>query len=66
MSNLNPRSLNNSDPIDNLTLKRFSERIQRENNERRKNGIPIARFDAKKGIAYMEYYDGRKVYADKT
>ncbi len=66
MSNLNPRSLNNSDPIDNLTLKRFSERIQRENNERRKNGIPIARFDAKKGIAYMEYSDGRKVYADKT
>lgn len=66
MSKSSLKSVNLSDPIDNLTLKRFSERIQRENNERRKNGIPIARFDAKKGIAYMEYSDGRKVYADKT
>lgn len=50
------------DRIDDITLQRFTARIQRENNERKMNGIPIAKYDLKLGAAYLEYTDGHREY----
>ncbi|MCH5194370.1 MAG: hypothetical protein J1F11_10435 [Oscillospiraceae bacterium] len=54
------------DFVDDLTFKRFTARIQHENEERKKNGIPTAKYDISSGKAYLEYADGRRVYANKT
>ena len=47
---------------DELT-ERFKESIRIDNEIRKIKGLPIARFDHEKGKAYMEYPDGRRIYA---
>jgi hypothetical protein len=47
---------------DELT-ERFKESIRIDNEIRKIKGLPIAKFDSVTRKAYLEYPDGRKVYA---
>ena len=45
-------------------LERFKEAIRLDNEERRIKGEPIAKYDDEKRMAYLEYPDGRRWYAE--
>lgn len=49
---------------DELT-ERFKEAIRIDNEVKKIKGAPIAGYDVKKKIAYLEYPDGRREYAKK-
>lgn len=46
--------------------KRFNESIRIENEISRIKGAPIAKYDAQKKLAYLEYPDGRIEYAKEA
>lgn len=54
------------DSLDVLTLRKFTARIKRENEERKQKGVPTAKYDIASGKAYLEYADGSRVYANKA
>lgn len=43
--------------------KRFAQAIREANEWKIKRGLPVAKYDAVTNTAYMEYPDGRRVYA---
>ena len=45
-------------------VKSFTAAVENAIQKNKANGHPIARYDAGKKKAYMEYPDGRRVYAD--
>lgn len=44
-------------------IERFSESIRIQNERKKAMGCPIAGYDEGSNKAYMEYPDGRRVYA---
>ncbi len=42
--------------------RRFKESIRIDNEIRKIKGLPIARYDDEKKLAYLEYPDGRREY----
>lgn len=50
---------------DELSL-RFKEAVRIENEIKKLKGLPIAKYDFTKNAPYVEYPDGRKVYAEET
>lgn len=48
---------------DELT-ERFKEAIRIDNEIKRIKGVPIAGYDTEKKVAYLEYPDGRREYAE--
>ena len=45
---------------------RFKEAVKIENEIRRIKGLPVSKYDFEKNAPYIEYPDGRKVYAEET
>lgn len=50
---------------DELT-KRFLEAVRIDDEIRRIKGLPVSRYDHEKKMAYIEYPDGRRVYAEEA
>ncbi|WP_298530136.1 hypothetical protein [uncultured Ruminococcus sp.] len=50
---------------DELT-KRFLEAVRIDDEIRRIKGLPVSRYDHEKKMTYIEYLDGRRVYAEET
>ena len=48
----------------NREVKSFTTAVENAIQRNKDNGHPIARYDAGKKKAYMEYPDGRRIYAD--
>lgn len=49
----------------NKELKSFAAAVENAILKNKSNGNPIARYDAARKKPYMEYPDGRRVYADE-
>jgi len=47
-----------------MITKAFQSRVAEEFVSRKENGYPIARFDAEKGRAFLEYPDGSREYIE--
>ena len=45
---------------------RFKEAVRIENEIKKLKGLPIAKYDFEKNAPYVEYPDGRKVYAEEA
>ncbi len=45
---------------------RFKEAVRIENEIKKLKGLPIAKYDFEKKAPYVEYPDGRKVYAEEA
>jgi hypothetical protein len=52
-------------PDDELT-KRFIEAVRIDNEMKKIKGIPIQNYDEKRGLSYLEYPDGRRIYAEEA
>ena len=52
-------------PDDELTH-RFQEIVRIENEMKRIKGLPVAGYDFERKSSFIEYPDGRRVYAKKT
>lgn len=50
---------------DELT-KRFIEAVRIENEIKKIKGLPISKYDFEKKMPYIEYPDGRRVYAEEA
>ena len=50
---------------DELT-KRFLEVVRIDDEIRRIKGLPVSRYDHEKKMTYIEYPDGRRVYAEEA
>lgn len=48
----------------NREVKSFTDAVENAIQRNKENGHPIARYDAGRKKAYMEYPDGQRVYAD--
>ena len=46
--------------------RRFKEAIRIDNEMKKIKGVPIQRYDSEKGLSYLEYPDGRRVYAKEA
>lgn len=47
-------------------MRRFHETVHNTIQNKIENRLPIARYDADKDLAYIEYPDGTRKYAEKT
>ena len=45
---------------------RFKEAVRIENEIKKVKGLPIAKYDFEKNAPYVEYPDGRRVYAEEA
>lgn len=45
---------------------RFKEAVRIENEIKKVNGLPIAKYDFEKNVPYVEYPDGRRMYAEEA
>lgn len=45
---------------------RFKEAVKIENEIRRIKKLPISKYDFEKNVPYIEYPDGRRIYAEET
>lgn len=45
---------------------RFKEAVRIENEIKKLKGLPIAKYDFEKNAPYVEYPDGRRVYAEEA
>ena len=50
---------------DELT-ERFIQAVRIEDEIRRVKGLPVSKYDYDKDMTYIEYPDGRRVYAEET
>ena len=51
---------------DDELLHRFKEAVRIENEIKKIKGFPIAKYDFEKNTPYIEYPDGRKIYAEEA
>lgn len=66
-SNFNHNELDHTCGVSDEELsKRFKEAVRIENEIKKLKGLPVAKFDFSKNAPYVEYPDGRKVYAEET
>lgn len=46
--------------------KRFAQAVRDAQDWKVKRGLPVAKYDAVRDVAYLEYADGRKEYIDEA
>ena len=51
--------------VDELS-RRFKEAVRIENEIKKLKGLPVAKYDYDKNAPYVEYSDGRRVYAEEA